>query len=184
MKQESEFQVLVGAVLCAALILMGFTTKSISPRLQQKLHEAVQHTYGLDVFTLENMVIETSLNAKTAVEFGKENLFKIKQDDRLVGYAYLGQAPSMKDVFDYVVLFDPELAVKKLKVLIYREDYGRQIGSQRWLQQFIGKKSGEHLEYGKDVDAISGATISAKSMTEATKQVLESMAILKAENVF
>ena len=68
-------------------------------------------------------------------------------------------------------------------MLIYREDYGRQIGSQRWLKQFIGKKVGEQLGYGEDVDAIAGATISAKSMTKAVNDVLESLKVLQEKGI-
>ncbi len=172
------------AVLCAAFLFFGFSGEDkISPRLQQKLNAAVQSTFELEEFQLKPIAVTPALNQQTAVELGGENLFRILKEDALVGYAYLGQAPSMKDIFDYVVLFTPDMAVKKSKVLIYREDYGRQIGSQRWLKKFIGKQPGDVLAYGEDVDAISGATISAKSMTKAINEVLESMALLTQEGV-
>lgn len=38
--------------------------------------------------------------------------------------------------------------------------HGQQIGSQRWLKQFIGKTKNDNLEIGKDISGISGATIS------------------------
>ena len=109
---------------------------------------------------------------------------KIKSSGKEVGYIYVGVAPSLKKTFDYVVLLNPDLSVKKSKILIYREDHGRQVGSQRWLKQFIGRKSGEKLVYGEDIDGISGATVSAKSMTLAVSNVLESLQILKNNNFF
>lgn len=113
-----------------------------------------------------------------------DNLFEVVSQGKSLGYVYVGVAPSLKKTFDYVVLFDPDMSIKKSKILIYREDHGRQVGSQRWLKQFIGRKSGETLVYGKDIDGISGATVSAKSMTLAVSQVLESMEILKESQVF
>ena len=62
-------------------------------------------------------------------------------------------------------------------------DHGRQVGSQRWLKQFIGRKSGEKLVYGEDIDGISGATVSAKSMTLAVSNVLESIKVLQDHNI-
>ncbi|WP_350287866.1 FMN-binding protein [uncultured Croceitalea sp.] len=183
MQKVNKFKVVIGVVLGAAFFLVGFVQNKISPRLQQKLNAAVQTTFEVENFDLLVMPVSGTVNTKTPVELGSENLFEVKKNDSLIGYIYLGRAPSMKNVFDYVVLFNPDLSIKKSKVLIYREDYGRQIGSQRWLKQFIGKKSGDHLTYGEDVDAISGATISAKSMTKATNEVLESFAILHAEKV-
>ena len=86
----------------------------------------------------------------------------------------------LKKYFDQL----PQRNKEKSKILIYREDHGRQVGSQRWLKQFIGRKSGEKLVYGKDIDGISGATVSAKSMTLAVNNVLESLQILKNNNFF
>ena len=168
--KENKFRVLVLAVIFAAFFSLGFTGISkISPKLQQKLYNAVQTAFEVEGFELKPL----DLN------LGEDSLFKIGLESEVLGYAYLGKAPSMKDVFDYVVLFNPELDVKKAKVLIYRENHGRQIGSQRWLKQFIGKKPGDSMEYGNDVDAISGATISAKSMTQAVSKVLSQMKELK-----
>ena len=83
-----------------------------------------------------------------------------------------------------MVLFDTGLNVRKAKVLIYREDYGNEIGSKRWLKQFIGKTGADNLKYDVNVDAISGATISANSMTFAMNNLLQSITILKENNIF
>lgn len=170
-------------MFCMAFLFLGFSPKKISPRLQEKLNNAVQSTFEVEGFELQWIKVEEALNAKTKVELGNENLFRVEKAGVLIGYAYLGEAPSMKNVFDYVVLFNPDLSIKKSKVLIYREDYGRQIGSQRWLKQFIGKKSGDTITYGEDVDAISGATISAKSMTVAVNAVLSTVEVLKKAEI-
>ncbi|MEM8999880.1 MAG: FMN-binding protein [Bacteroidota bacterium] len=166
-------------LFCGVFLILAFSDAKISPRLQQKLNAAVQGTFEVEAFTLQAIAVAETFNDQTLAQFGSENMFKVLQNDQLLGYAYLGQAPSMKNIFDYVVLFHPNLTIKKSKVLIYREDYGRQIGSQRWLKQFIGKKWGDPLVYGEDIDAISGATISAKSMTKAINDVLTSMKVLQ-----
>ncbi|MEM9648359.1 MAG: FMN-binding protein [Bacteroidota bacterium] len=160
-------------VVLGLLGCFAFSPSKISPRLQQKLHNAVLTTFETEVFELQAIT----------VDFEEDYLYKIESGESLLGYAYLGKAPSMKDVFDYVVLFNPDFSVKKAKVLIYRENHGRQIGSQRWLKQFIGKSTSDSLTYGDDIDAISGATISAKSMTKAVKEVLERMQKLQSEGV-
>ncbi|MFD2099606.1 FMN-binding protein [Flagellimonas iocasae] len=184
MLRESKFKVQSLAVFLAALSLFGFRPQKISPQLQEKIDNAVETTFEVEEFTLERLALDVTLNEKTQVELGGENLFNIVKEGKSLGYLYLGEAPSMKKVFDYVVLFNPDMSIKKSKILIYREDYGRQVGSQRWLKQFIGKKSGESLAYGEDIDAISGATISAKSMTLAVSNVLLSMKVLQEHNFF
>ncbi len=108
-----------------------------------------------------------------------DQFFKIEKDNQLLGYAYLGKAPSKTDEFDYLILIDKYFIIKKTKVLIYREDYGGEIGSKRWLKQFIGKSNRDTLKYEKDIMAISGATISARSMTIAVNTFLKNITILK-----
>lgn len=183
MLRENRFKALGWAVLCTAFFLVAFKVPKISPKLQEKMENAVQTTFEVDDFTLDPIAVDANLNKRTPSELGGENLFKIVSGGAIIGYVYLGEAPSMKNVFDYVVLFNPDLTIEKSKILIYREDHGRQVGSQRWLKQFIGKKSGETLVYGEDIDGISGATISAKSMTLAVSNILESIKVLQDQNV-
>lgn len=180
----SRFKGHTAAVLLIALLFFGFKADKISPKLQEKIDSAVQGTYEVEEFSMDLIEIPSDLNKQTPSELGGENLFKITSSGKEVGYIYVGVAPSLKKTFDYVVLLNPDLSVKKSKILIYREDHGRQVGSQRWLKQFIGRKSGEKLVYGEDIDGISGATVSAKSMTLAVSNVLESLQILKNNNFF
>lgn len=93
----------------------------------------------------------------------------------LLGYAFLGYAPSKTDTFDYLVVFDSEFIIKNIKVLVYREDYGGEIGSKRWLRQFVGKDPEASFEYGQNIAAISGATISVQSMTRAVNSLLSNI---------
>ena len=77
---------------------------------------------------------------------------------------------------------DGNWKIAKSKVLVYREDYGGEIGSKRWLKQFIGKTENDSLKYGDDIVAISGATISVRSMTTAINNLLASIKILRQNN--
>ena len=87
----------------------------------------------------------------------------------------------MADDFDYVVIFDRGLIVKKIKILAYREDYGGEITSKRWLRQFAGLTGVDEIKYGTDIKAISGATISAVSMTDAVNDLLKNVAYIQTE---
>ena len=88
----------------------------------------------------------------------------------------------MKNVFDYIIVFDNDLNILNTKVLIYREKHGRQIGTKRWLNQFLGKKVGDKVSLGKGIDGISGATISTTSMTKAVDNVLDLLNEMKLQN--
>ncbi len=88
-----------------------------------------------------------------------ENYYYIIFDNKNIGYLCLRQAPSKHDIFDYMVVFDNSIKIKHIKILAYREDYGGEISARRWLSQFYKREI-------KDVQAISGATISVNSLKQ------------------
>lgn len=156
---------------------------SLPKHLQKKVDKEIKSTYKIESFEFNAIILSTEITKSLPATFGPNNLFEIKSDHTLLGYAYVAKAPSKTDQFDYLVLLDTELIVLKTKVLIYREDYGSEIGSKRWLKQFIGKTQHDDLRYGDNIVAISGATISVRSMTHAMNNFLVSLKILHEKNI-
>ena len=167
-------------VIAFSVVLLSFKLPS---NLQKKLTKEIKVTFNIEKYELEEITVSDSVNALLANKIQKNKLFKISLKNELVGYAFIDKAPSKTDEFDYLVLFDADLIIKKAKVLIYREDYGGEIGSKRWLKQFIGKKGNDILVYEKDIIAISGATISANSMTVGVNKLLQSVSELQKHKV-
>lgn len=87
-------------------------------------------------------------------------------------YAAFTHSKGRYDYFDYVVIINTKLEVEKVKVLKYRSENGGEISSKKWLEQFIGYTTG-YLHYKKDISAISGATISAMSISRDIPKVME-----------
>lgn len=66
--------------------------------------------------------------------------------------------------------------VTGVKVVDHKETPG--LGSEvvenlKFLEKFTGKKPNDPVKIGKDVDAVTGATISSKAITNAIRQVLD-----------
>ncbi len=165
--------------LFSAFILMSF---GLPKNIQKKVDKEIKEEFNVEQFEFISKSIDPKIASTLPSKFQSDNFFEIKSKGKLLGYAYVSKAPSKTDEFDYLVLLDPELIVKKAKVLIYREDYGGEIGSRRWLQQFIGKSQNDQLKYQENVVAISGATISVRSMTTAMNDLLKSLKILQSKN--
>ncbi len=73
---------------------------------------------------------------------------------------------SGSEFFDYIIVFNQNGEIKSVRVINYAASHGQQIASQGWLRQFNGfKGDGENKQVGKNVDAISGATVSANAIT-------------------
>jgi Na+-translocating ferredoxin:NAD+ oxidoreductase RnfG subunit len=168
------------SILSLALLLLSF---GIPQKIQKKVDKEIEKTFNIETFNVTSIEINSDISKDLPSKFEENNFFKIEQNNSFLGYAYLSNAPSKTALFDYLVLLDKDLIVLKSKVLMYREEYGGEIGSTRWLKQFIGKKGGDELKYGDNIMAISGATISVRSMTNAMNDLLESLRILQSKNV-
>jgi Na+-translocating ferredoxin:NAD+ oxidoreductase RnfG subunit len=91
--------------------------------------------------------------------------YAIQGHEGSIGYVFSTSAKGRYDYFDYSVIFSNDLSVLSVLVTTYRSTHGAGICSKGWLKQFEGYH-GEEIRLGKEVDAISGSTISATSMVE------------------
>jgi Na+-translocating ferredoxin:NAD+ oxidoreductase RnfG subunit len=83
----------------------------------------------------------------------------------VMGYVISTSAKGRYDYFDYSVIFTEDLFVAGVIVTTYRSSHGAGICGKGWLKQFKGYQ-GEEVSLGKEVDSISGATISATSLVD------------------
>lgn len=165
------------------LITASMLSFGLPKNIQKKVNKTIKSTFKVEMFELNPIHIKTEIITTLPSTFNNKGLYKIISEDTFLGYAYIAKAPSRDDNFDYLVLFDKNLVIIKSKILIYREDYGGEIGSKRWLKQLIGKTENDILVYGDNIAAISGATISVRSMTMAINKLLEAIKILHHKNI-
>ena len=122
-------------------------------KLESKAEKHLGKYYDKEVFLIEQRDIAN----------GK--LYYIPNETDIV---YIGTSKSKFEDFEFMVLFDKDKTIKLVKVLVYRENYGGEIGSTRWLKQWIGVKEPKPF-----VDAISGATISVHSLKNSINTLIK-----------
>ena len=71
----------------------------------------------------------------------------------------------VSEFFDYYAILDTGAGILKIDIYNYQATHGQEICSSGWLKQFVGFSGSEELVYGKNVQAVSGATISANAIT-------------------
>lgn len=109
---------------------------------------------------------------------GKETPYSAYLFEKVSGetfYVIITQSKGRYEMFDYLIAVNSALEIDRVRILKYRSEKGGEITSKKWLQQFIGYSGGE-LRYKKEISALSGATLSAKSIVE---DIPKSLAILK-----
>lgn len=89
-----------------------------------------------------------------------------------MGYAVVLDVIGKERPITFLVAVSPAGTVLGVEVLVYRESQGMEIRSPRFRRQFEGKTLADPLTAGRDVDAISGATLSSRSTAFAVKKAL------------
>ena len=70
------------------------------------------------------------------------------------------------EYFDYFILYDSTASILSVHVYNYEATHGQEISVKSWLNQFAGFNGDKELIVGKDIDAISGATVSVHSISD------------------
>ncbi|WP_246222853.1 FMN-binding protein [Maribellus comscasis] len=124
----------------------------------------------------------SELQVADSSDFGVQNgkFFSLNNTNSEINFVYIGRVNSCRaggcsidaeqesggfEFFDYFILFNRNLSIQQIKVFNYQATKGHEITARSWLKQFIGYKGESELLLGKHIDGISGATVSAHSLT-------------------
>lgn len=67
-----------------------------------------------------------------------------------------------------------------VEILEYREAYGGEVANAKWRAQFSGKDYQSPLKLTKDIQNISGATLSSKHITDGVRRLVITHALVLA----
>ncbi|MBI2379811.1 MAG: FMN-binding protein [Gammaproteobacteria bacterium] len=87
------------------------------------------------------------------------------------GWFILDEVIGKHENIDLAVALTAEGKVKGIEILTYRETYGSEVRSPKWLAQFLGKGSAPKLELDRDIQNISGATLSCRHITDGINRL-------------
>ncbi len=165
------------------LISVVFFSFDLSKSTIKKIDKALEELWKGK--SIDKKSISLSLEQTKKLSFKLENdaLYKVFIDSKIGAYLFLSHGKGKMNKFDYMLVYRPNLSILKVKLLVYREEYGGEIGSKRWLKQFIGKSDPEKMKFGRDIQGISGATISARSISADIKKVTGQMIELKQKGM-
>ena len=101
------------------------------------------------------------------------------------GYALFDEERGQHELINFATFFDADGGITRVEVVAYREPYGDGIRAERFRRQFVGRGASSGFAPNKDIDAISGATISSRSMCAGVKRasVLLEETLLKGKTV-
>ena len=162
------FASLISACLAFAQSEVDFQPKALVKALEKS---GIEELSGIEEMTLPDnaypsngkyfLVTEKNENAYRYIYIGRVN------SCRAGGCSVAHESATTLDseYFDYYILFDENKTVQAVKVFNYQATHGYEITAKGWLKQFIGFNGSDSLKVDKNIDAISGATISVYAIT-------------------
>lgn len=99
------------------------------------------------------------------------------------GYALFDDEPGQHQPISFATFFDAKGQVTRVEIVTYREPYGDGVRSPRFREQFVGRSAKSGFAPDRDIDAISGATISSRALCTGVKRaaLLLDELVVKAE---
>jgi uncharacterized protein YuzE len=157
-KMTRQRQVLISSVLLAlAAWLIGYfsSTSDFLPSIPEIIPYAVR--------------VENQGNIYVAYDTNGE----------IVGYAAIGKSQGYAGPIEMLVGIDRQGNITGVKVVTQRETPGffKLILNEGFPEQFISHAFRDPLQINKDLDAVSGATISAEGIAASTRQAVRLIAL-------
>lgn len=121
-----------------------------------------------DLFLTEEERTALVRRARQPVASALQCVYEARRDGVRLGWAVLDARPVRSQTAALLVATDPVGKVAQVLVLAFHEP-GEYLPGARWLARLAGRAPGDELRPGRDVDAISGATLSARSFSDAVR---------------
>ncbi len=106
-------------------------------------------------------------------------VYQVMAAQKVIGYAFEDVVVGKWAPIRYLVGLDLQGAVLQVVVLEYKEIRGRPVAKKRFLNQYKGKTIQDELMLRVDIDGVTGATISSRSMTDGVRKILHIYQLIK-----
>ena len=93
------------------------------------------------------------------------------EKNEVLNYALLDNVLGKTMPITFMVIFNNDQQVIHSSIIKYREGYGGEISGKRWLAQFKGMAKDSLYQFEKEIDGITGATISVKSFVKGINKL-------------
>ncbi len=176
--------------LIAALFLIAYNT-SFSGEIADKVISTIRMEFGDEVDIVKKKAllpkkIKRTIEKSVRQKFLKDYIYTyiIKNKEATIGYGLLDNVFGKAQPITFLVLFDNKGNIISSHVVKYREPYGGEVRNHKWLKQFTGKSDSSSFKVGKDIDAISGATISTKAVSKGINRLAKLIKDMIANNEY
>ena len=102
----------------------------------------------------------------------QQQVWQAQSKGRMIGWFFVDQVIGKHELITYTLGINADGSVRQVEIVEYLENYGSQVRYPQWREQFVGKTVKSPLRIDSDIDNISGATLSARHLTDGIKRLL------------
>jgi len=165
-------------VLLASALILGWTDEVLA-KVYLTREEATRLAFGPSATVLEERrALTPHVRATIERRLGRpvpEEAFTFyvgRSADGVQGYGVVLEEMGKHEPITFFVAITPDGHVKDVLVLEYRESRGGEVRQKGFLKQYVGKTSQDPMELDQDITPITGATISARAVSDGVKKAL------------
>ncbi|MCC7430914.1 FMN-binding protein [bacterium] len=165
-------------IILFVFVLLAFVQNLFASEIKKQAEKSISGIFGKDkTLTFKKFALpkdtKNNIEKKVQQQFFAQEVYtwKITQKDSVCGFAILDNVLGKALPITFLVVFDAKGSILSTEIVKYREAYGGQISEKGWNLKFIGKNANSTFVVGKDVDGISGATISVISVTKGIEKL-------------
>jgi len=168
---------IINKLILLYLILLGGILIGGSP-IRDAAEKYIISQFDVDVsIYMHTLKLDAKLKAlvqnRVKQRFYRDELYywTISNDDTKIAYALMDNVIGKSMPITFLVILNNDGAILTSKVIKYREAYGGEVGNKNWLAQFINFTNTSQITIGKNIDGISGATISVNSLSKGIQKI-------------
>ena len=164
-------------ILLITILCLGFTYSSdakVFMKRQEALQTAFPDALAIEQYEVfftpeQSKIIESIAKAKN--ESKLYIIYEAKEGDKILGYAIIDTHILRTKSETVMFVINPDGSLRQAEVLAFFEPPDYQAGD-KWMQLFEGKSTDNTLKVGRDIPNMSGATITANALADATRRIL------------
>lgn len=161
-----------------ALVSLFLMTASLQAGKYPTADEAVRQLLpGAETYERETvLLVEADKTAASDFSAQKDitalvTRYVAKNASGVIGYAYLDKHMVRTLPETLIVALDADGKLRGIKVLAFREPE-EYIAHEGWMEQFKGKTVQDEIRMKRNIDGITGATLTARAVTQCARRTM------------
>jgi len=102
----------------------------------------------------------------------EQRIWRVQKQEQHLGWFIVDNVVGKHEFITYGVGISPTGHVVGVEVMTYRETHGDEVREQAWREHFTNKTVNDAFKLNDDIPNITGATLSARNLTDGVKRLL------------